>query len=209
MELYSYFRSSAAYRLRIALNLKGLDYQLIGVNLLKEEHKSDEYLAINPQGLVPSLKTDDGDFLTQSPAILEWLEERYPDTALLPNNAIEKAKVRSWCFQIGCDIHPICNLRVLKYVADDLNGGETGKLDWLDHWMSVGFETLESQLSKGPYCNGKKVSMADVYLVPQVFNALRFNIDMSAFTNIMTIYNNCNQLTAFAHASPDNQPDAV
>lgn len=209
MELYSYFRSSAAYRLRIALNLKGLDYQLVGVNLLKAEHKSDDYLALNPQGLVPSLKTDGGDLLTQSPAILEWLEESYPDTALLPSNALEKAKVRSWCFQIGCDIHPICNLRVLKYVADDLNAGETGKLDWLSHWMRVGFTALESQLGEGPYCNGQQVSMADVYLVPQVYNALRFNVDMSAFTKIMDIYQNCQQLTEFTDASPENQPDAT
>ncbi len=208
MELYSYFRSSAAYRLRIALNLKSLEYTQVAVNLLNRDHKSEEYLAINPQGLVPSIKTSDGDVLTQSPAILEWLEEQYPDTPLLPADAIEKAKVRSWCFQIACDIHPICNLRVLKYVSSDLNAGEEGKLDWLAHWMSEGFSALETQLHTGAYCNGNQISLADVYLIPQVFNALRFNVDMSRFPKIMSIYERCNLLPAFVDAQPDKQPDA-
>ena len=209
MELFSYFRSSAAYRLRIALNLKGLNYDLHAVNLLKKEHKSEEYLALNPQGLVPALRTDGGDFLTQSPAILEWLEETYPDTPLLPNDTNERAKVRSWCFQIGCDIHPICNLRVINYVANDLQAGDDGKIAWLHHWMSEGFQALEQQLGEGPYCNGTEVSLADVYLVPQVFNALRFKVDMSGFPKIMAAYEACNQLPAFVQAQPANQEDAV
>ena len=207
MKLYSYFRSSAAYRLRIALNLKGLDYEVVGVNLLEGEHKQAAYKAINPQGLVPSLATAEGDIITQSPAVLEWLEERYPTPALLPEDALQKATVRSWCFQIACDIHPICNLRVLKYVAGDLGAGEAGKTEWLHHWMSEGFAALESQLSAGPYCGGAQVSLADVYLIPQVFNALRFKLDMSAFPKIMAIYAACNQLPAFVSAKPENQPD--
>lgn len=209
MELYSYFRSSAAFRLRIALNLKALDYTQIGINLLNRDHKSDDYLAINPQGLVPSIKTDEGDVLTQSPAILEWLEEKHPQIPLLPSDAIEKAKVRSWCFQIACDIHPICNLRVINYVANDLGAGEDGKIAWLQQWMSEGFRALEVQLSQGPFCNGEAISLADVYLVPQVFNALRFKVDMSEFPKITTIYENCIQHPAFIKARPNNQPDAV
>ncbi len=209
MELYSYFRSSAAYRLRIALNLKSLDHTQVGINLLNRDHKSEQYLAINPQGLVPSLKTDAGDVLTQSPAILEWLEEQYPETPLLPSDSIERAKVRSWCFQIGCDIHPICNLRVLHYVANDLGAGDEGRTAWLHQWMSEGFKALEAQLTQGPYCNGDKISLADVYLVPQVFNALRFKVDMSPYPKINAIYKNCNENAAFIDAQPSNQPDAT
>lgn len=209
MELYSYFRSSAAFRLRIALNLKELDYTQIGINLLNRDHKSDDYLDINPQGLVPSLKTDEGDVLTQSPAILEWLEEEYPQMPLLPTDGIEKAKVRSWCFQIACDIHPICNLRVINYVANDLGAGDDGKLAWLQQWMSEGFRALEMQLSQGPFCHGEAISLADVYLVPQVFNALRFKVDMAEFPKIAAIYEHCIKHPAFIKANPSNQPDAV
>ncbi|WP_448213464.1 maleylacetoacetate isomerase [Colwellia sp. MEBiC06753] len=209
MELFSYFRSSAAYRLRIALNYKVVPYEQIPVNLLKGEHKSADYLAVNPQGLVPSLKIDGSHVLTQSPAILEWLEEAFPETSLLPTDAFERAKVRSWCNQIACDIHPICNLRVINYVANDLAAGDDGKMAWLHHWMTVGFSALEQQLSDGPYCNGQQVTMADVYLIPQVFNALRFKVDMTQFPKIMAIYQNCNQLDAFIDAAPDNQPDSI
>ncbi|MAZ86734.1 MAG: maleylacetoacetate isomerase [Cellvibrionaceae bacterium] len=208
MELFSYFRSSAAYRVRIALNLKGLDHQITGVNLLEKAHKSDDYLAINPQGLVPSLRTSEGNIVTQSPAILEWLEENYPEKPLLPEDSFERAKVRSWCYQIACDIHPICNLRVLKYVSSDLNGGEKGKLQWIQHWIREGFSALEQQLDTGRYCNGDTISLADVYLIPQVFNALRFNVDMTDFPRIRSIYEACNQLTAFIDAQPENQKDA-
>ncbi len=208
MELFSYFRSSAAYRVRIALNLKGLDHKITGVNLLEKAHKSTDYLAINPQGLVPSLKTTEGNIVTQSPAILEWLEENYSEVPLLPSNSLERAKIRSWCYQVACDIHPICNLRVMNYVSNDLNGGEEGKLQWIRHWISEGFSALEQQLTAAPYCNGDKVSLADVYLIPQVFNALRFNVDMTHFPRILSIYNACNQLPAFINAHPDKQKDA-
>ncbi|REL35864.1 maleylacetoacetate isomerase [Thalassotalea euphylliae] len=214
MELYSYFRSSAAYRLRIALNVKGISYQQVPVNLLKGEHKSADYLALNPQGLVPSLKTDNDEMLSQSPAILEWLEETFPGTPLLPISALERATVRSWCNQIACDIHPICNLRVLNYVADELGGGSEGKLAWLHHWITTGFSALEPQLvdnqnkHKGNFCFGEQLTLADIYLIPQVFNALRFDVDMTAFPRIMAIYQHCNTLPAFIDAQPANQPDA-
>lgn len=209
MELYGYFRSSAAYRLRIALNLKGIEVKQIPVNLLNGEQKSDAYKAINPQGLVPSLKTDEGDFLTQSPAILEWLEEQYPAQPLLPQEPLARAKVRSLCMQIACDIHPICNLRVLKYVANDLGAGDEGKLRWIHHWIGEGFSAFEQQLGAGPYCMGEQITLADVYLIPQVFNALRFKLPMHAYPKIMAVYHACNQLSAFQQAAPDQQPDAV
>lgn len=207
MEIFGYFRSSAVYRLRIALALKGLDYTLVPVNLLKGDQKSPDYLAINPQGLVPSFRTDDGELLTQSPAILEWLEENYPTPALLPQDSLARARVRSLCAQIGCDIHPICNLRVLKYVAGTLNGGEAGKIAWIHHWVGEGFRALEAQLSEASVCFGDSVTLADVYLVPQVYNALRFKLDMAPYPKIMAIYQACNLLPAFIKAAPENQPD--
>lgn len=209
MKLYGYFRSSAAYRLRIALNLKGLDAEQVPVNLLQGEQKGEAYKRINPQGLVPSLATDAGDILTQSPAILEWLEEAYPEVPLLPTGDLARARARSLCMQIACDIHPICNLRVLKYVANDLGTGDEGKTAWIHHWINEGFAALEAQLDNGPYCLGDKVTLADVYLIPQVFNALRFKLPMAGFPKIMAIYAACNQLPAFQLAAPDQQPDAV
>lgn len=211
MELYSYFRSSAAYRVRIALNLKGLVYEQVAINLLLNEQASDSYRAINSQGLVPSLRTDEGRVLTQSPAILEWLNEAYPQPPLLPDDILDKAKVRSWCFQVACDIHPICNLRVLNYVKDDLGAGEPGKEVWLRHWISEGFRALELQLQaeahRGRYCFGDQITLADVYLVPQVFNGLRYSVEMGFYPRVMTIYEACNQLDAFERAQPErNKP---
>ena len=210
MELYGYFRSSAAFRVRIALNLKQLDYEQVAINLLLDEQSSDSYRAINPQGLVPSIKIDDDTFLTQSPAILEWLDEAYPQVPLLPANSLDKAQVRSWCFQVACDIHPICNLRVLKYVAETLGAGESGKKERLHHWMGEGFRALELQLQAqtgGTYCFGEQVTLADVYLVPQVFNGLRFDVDMKTYPRIMSIYQACNELEAFKQAQPErNKP---
>ncbi len=215
MTLYSYFRSSAAFRVRIALNLKGLDYQQVAVNLLQRDHKHADYLALNPQGLVPSLVTEAQEVLTQTPAILEWLEDAYPQPALLPDDANARARVRSWCYQVACDIHPICNLRVLNYVAEDLGAGESGKISWLHHWMAEGFTALETQLAShddgmgSPYCWGEQVTLADVYLIPQVFNALRFKLDTQAYPRIMAIYEACNRLNEFDRARPEHQPDAI
>lgn len=209
MELFTYFRSSAAYRVRIALNLKGIEHQLTPVNLLKGEHKSEAYKQLQPQGLVPALKLDDGRVINQSTAILEYLETEYPQVPLLPSDSYDAAIVRSWVNLIGCDIHPIDNLRVLKYLVHELGVGEEDKVAWYQHWITEGFTALESQIKAAPYCFGSEVTLADLYLVPQVYNALRFNTDMSAFPKIMSVYEACNALAAFDNAKPENQPDST
>ncbi|HEA15867.1 hypothetical protein LCGC14_2071680 [marine sediment metagenome] len=209
MKLYSYFRSSAAYRVRIALNLKNIQHELVTVNLLKSEQQAPEYLAKNPQGLLPALETDNG-VLAQSMAILEYLEETYPDTPLLFGDAWQKAQIRNLCYAIACDIHPIDNLRVLKYLSSELGADDDAKNAWYRHWVEVGFEKLELLLdSSHQYCIGDKPSLADVCLVPQVFNAYRFNVDMTAYPKIAAIYERCNKLAAFIDAAPQNQPDAT
>ncbi len=208
MKLYTYFRSSAAYRVRIALNLKSIDHQLVPVNLLKSEQQSADYLQKNPQGLLPALETDDG-VLGQSLAILEYLEEQYPETPLLQGNAWQKAHIRNLSYAIACDIHPIDNLRVLKYLSSELNVDDEAKNKWYRHWVEVGFEKIERMLdSKNIFCAGDSPSLADVCLVPQVFNAIRFKVDMAAYPKIAAVYERCNELTAFIDAAPENQPDA-
>jgi maleylacetoacetate isomerase len=207
VELYSYFRSTAAYRVRIALNLKGIGYKLIPVNLLKEEQKSDWYLAVNPLGLVPVLRLDDGTVISQSTAILEWLEETSPDRALLPADPLQRSQVRAMANIIACDIHPLNNLRVLKYLVGALDVSEDENKEWYHHWIRLGFDALEQQTVTGAYTAGDRVSMADVYLVPQVFNALRFDMEMSPYPKIMSVYKRCNELDAFQKAHPDNQTD--
>lgn len=206
MELYSYFRSTAAYRVRIALNLKEIDYSLRPVNLLKEEQKSDWYLAVNPMGLVPALRLDDGTVLTQSTAMLEWLEETSTHMPLLPADPLQRSRVRAMANTIACDIHPLNNLRVLKRLVDVLGVSEDAKKEWYHHWIQLGFDALERQMVDGAYTAGG-LSMADVYLVPQVFNALRFDMEMSPYPKIMSVYNRCNELDAFIKAHPDNQED--
>lgn len=208
MELFSYFRSTAAYRVRIALNLKGVDYRLTPVNLVNGEQQGAGYLAINAQGLVPALRLDNGRVLTQSTAILEWLEESQSGTPLLPGNAEERARIRGWVNLIACDIHPLNNLRVLKYLKNTLEVSDEDKTSWYHHWIQLGFEVLEQQLAGTPYSAGSEVSLADVYLVPQVFNAHRFGLDMSPYPGIQAITDACNQLDAFDRARPENQPDA-
>jgi maleylacetoacetate isomerase len=208
MKLYSYFRSSAAYRVRIALGLKDMAFELAPVNLAKGEHRGEVYRTINPQGLVPSLETDDGRVITQSSAILEWLEDTYDDTPLYPADPYERAVVRGTVNTIACDIHPLNNLRVLKYLVAELGVGEEDRISWYWHWIRLGFASLEQQLQASPFCYGDNPTMADVYLVPQVFNALRFSQDMSAFPKINSIYAACNDLDAFISAAPENQPDA-
>ena len=205
MELFTYPKSSAAYRVRIALNLKDIAHTLTPVNRLENEQTSNAYKALNPQGLVPSLKLEDGQILTQSPAILEYLETISPQVPLLPKNPIDTAVVRSWCNIIGCDIHPIDNLRVLKYLTGPLKQSEESKLTWYHHWIKLGFDALEQKVKAAPYCFGKEVTHADLYLIPQVYNALRFDHDMSAYPKIMNIYAACNQLSAFVDAAPENQ----
>ncbi len=208
MELYSYFRSSAAYRLRIALNIKGIEHTLKPVNLLKGEHKNEAYRALQPQGLVPALQLDDGTTLGQTTAIVEYLEAEYPHTPLLPRDSVAAAVVRSWVNTIACDIHPLNNLRVLKYLVHELGVDEAQKSAWYHHWISEGFAALESQVRAAPYCFGAEVTLADIYLIPQIYNALRFNTDMTAFPKLMAIDEACNKLAAFAEARPENQPDA-
>ena len=212
MKLYDYCRSSAAYRLRIALNLKGINYEHYSVNLLEGKQSSDEYKQINPQGLVPSLE-DNGHTLNQSLAILEYLEEAYPDTvSLLPESLSERARVRSLALSIACDVHPLNNLRVLKYLVGQLDATEEQKLEWYAHWITEGFTALETELARseftGKFCHGDTPTFADLCLVPQVFNAKRFNVPMDAYPNINRIMENCEALEAFTKAHPANQPDS-
>ncbi|MBH0046633.1 maleylacetoacetate isomerase [Pseudoalteromonas sp. NZS11_1] len=208
MKLYSYFRSSAAYRVRIALNLKAIDHELAIVNLLKSEQLGEEYLATNPQGLLPALETDNG-VLAQSLAILEWLDETYPQAPLITGTAWQKAQIRNLSFAIACDIHPVNNLRVLKYLSNELGVDNEAKNKWYRHWIEISFEKIELMLNENDdYCFGNQPTLADICLVPQVFNAIRFNVDMSAYPKIAAIYEHCNKLAAFNDAAPQNQPDA-
>ncbi|OCQ22077.1 maleylacetoacetate isomerase [Pseudoalteromonas luteoviolacea] len=208
MKLYTYFRSSAAYRVRIALNLKGIEHELEAVNLLKSEQQQQPYTDKNPQGLLPAMETEQGT-LAQSLAILEWLEDTHPEIPLLPSDPWEKAQVRNFSYAIACDIHPIDNLRVLKYLANELNVTDEQKTTWYQHWIIEGFKKLEPTLGNGPFCFGEQPTLADLCLVPQVFNALRFKVDMAQFPKIAAVYEHCNTLDAFIKAAPENQPDAA
>ena len=213
MKLYTYFRSSAAYRVRIALNLKGLSYQAVPVHLLKNggEQHQEEYRRINPSGLLPAFQ-DDWITLTQSMAIIEYLEEAHPTVPLLPQDAPGRARVRELAQIIGCDIHPINNLRVLSYLVKQLGLSEQAKTEWYRHWVIEGFQSLEAHLARdpgaGPFCHGDRPTIADCYLVPQVFNAQRFDVDLKAFPNIARINALCTDLPAFKAAHPSRQPDA-
>jgi maleylpyruvate isomerase len=209
VKLYSYFRSSAAYRVRIALNLKNIAHTIVPVNLLKKEHKSADYLNKQPQGLVPCLETEDGQFIPQSGAMLAYLEAQYPQIMLTPNTSAELVKMRSFVDIIASDIHPVCNLRILNYLTDTLEVKAEEKLKWIRHWIDEGFAALEKMLTGSTYCFGEQVSLADIYLVPQVFNALRFEVDMTAYPKIMAVYQHCNNTDAFIQAKPENQIDAV
>ena len=210
MQLYTYWRSSAAYRVRIALNLKGLDYQSVPINLVESEHRKEDYLATNPQGLVPAL-THEQALLTQSMAIIEYLEETQPLPALLPGNALERARVRAFSQAIACDMHPLCNLRVLRYLKRNL-GKEQQDIDtWYLHWMEAGFQGLEklAHASAGRYFFGDSVSLADICLVPQIYNARRFKFDMSIYPTLFRIDEALCSLDAFQAARPENQADAA
>ncbi|GGX99056.1 maleylacetoacetate isomerase [Litchfieldella qijiaojingensis] len=210
--LYGYFRSSAAYRVRITLNLKGLAYDQAPVNLVKGEQRAEGYIARNPQGLVPMLTIDDGTQLTQSLAICEYLDERYPDPPLLPVEPADRARVRALAQLVACEIHPLNNLRVLKYLVHELKVDEGAKLAWYRHWIAEGFTALEAMLSReagsGDFCHGDTPSLADVCLVPQIYNAERFECDLSPYPRIRRITANCRALEAFQRAAPGEQPDA-
>ena len=210
MKLYSYFRSSAAFRVRIALNLKGLSYDTQVVHLLKQggEQHSAEYAAINPSELVPTL-LDQQYVLTQSLSILEYLEEAYPKTALLPQNLQQRAQIRAFAQYIACEIHPLNNLRVLQYLEQTLAESNSERTAWYQHWIKLGFHSLVQQLqhSNGKYCFGEQASFADCCLIPQVYNAKRFQIDLTEYPKIQSIYTHCMQLAAFQQAAPEQQAD--
>ena len=210
MKLFSYWRSTAAYRVRIALNLKEIDHEILPVNLLQHGHQSDTYLSRNPQGLVPTLSLD-AVSVTQSTAIIEYLEETYPEPSLLPADPIAKARVRAFCQTIACDIHPLNNMRVLHYLREELSCDEVAVKAWYENWVSSGFAALETQVKEtaGRYCFSDVVTMADAYLVPQMFNARRFACDLSPYPALVEITSRLEQLPAFVNAAPAQQPDAV
>ncbi|MGH8225996.1 MAG: maleylacetoacetate isomerase [Gammaproteobacteria bacterium] len=210
MELYGYWRSSAAYRIRIALNLKGLEAQLHFVNLREGEQKGEDYRRLNALGRVPTL-VDDGQVFTQSLAILEYLEERYPEPRLLPEDAGERARVRALAQVVACDIHPLNNLGVLNYMENDLGVDSAKKTAWYRHWVATGFEALEAMLADsrtGRFCHDNTPGLADLCLVPQVYNARRFECDLAPYPTIVRIDAACAELEAFTRAAPEAQPDA-
>jgi maleylpyruvate isomerase len=213
MKLYNYFRSSGSYRVRIALNLKGISYDYEAIHLRRNggEQFSARFRELNPHALVPVLEHEEN-VLTQSLAILEYLDEVFPTPALLPEGAVARAKVRSIAMSVACEIHPLNNLRVLGYLTKQLQVSEEAKVEWYRHWVNVGFEALEVELVKtrelGPYCYGRTPTIADCCLVPQLFNARRFGCDLSGFPTLTAIAATCNELSAFRDAAPDRQPDA-
>ncbi len=209
MLLYEYFRSSAAYRVRIALNLKGLAYEHRSIHLRKGEQRAPDYLGVNPQGLVPTLVVGNVR-LTQSLAIIEYLEERHPMPPLLPEGPEDKAWVRSIALAIACDIHPIDNTRVIQYLEQRLQVDDAGRNQWYGHWIRLGFDAIEAQLGSRPagrFSLGDTPTLADVCLVPQVANAGRVKLDMSAWPRIRAINDACLALPAFDRARPENHPD--
>lgn len=210
-KLYGYFRSSSSYRCRIAFNLKGMRYDFHPVHLKNGEQKSDAFAALNPQRLLPVLVTKGGAEITQSIAILEWLEERRPNPPLLPKNSNLRAQERAFCQVIACEIHPLQNLRILDYLKAEL-GADQAQIDaWLHRWIYEGLEACEGLLAKRTetfdFCFGRTPGMADICLVPQVFSAQRFGVDISGLTRINAIYDRCAALPAFADAHPTKQPD--
>lgn len=211
MKLYTYFRSSAAYRVRIALNLKGLAYEAVPVDLRPGAHRQPDYLARNPQGLIPALE-DGGEVQSQSLAIIEYLEESHPEPPLLPRSALDRARVRSFALAIACDIHPLNNLRVLNYLRSPLGQEEAAVDTWYRHWIAEGFHALEAQAQRqrgdGRHLFGSEVTLADVCLVPQMFNARRFKCNLEPFPTLRSVCAHLEALPAFADAAPDAQPDA-
>ena len=213
MQLYSYFRSSAAYRVRIALNLKGLSYEYLPVHMLKDggQQLTPEYRKVNPTALVPTLVDGDA-VIGQSLAIIEYLDETHPEPPLLPADALGRARVRDLALGIACDTHPLNNLRVLKYLKHTLGVDEDAKNAWYRHWVQQGLGALEAQLAAssaaGRFCHGDTPTIADLCLVPQVFNAQRFGCDLSAMPNVLRIDAACRELPAFDAAAPGKQPDA-
>jgi len=207
VKLYTYFRSSASFRVRIALNLKGLAYQPVFVHLAKGEHRQPQYTAVNAQALVPTLELDDGTRLTQSLAIMEWLDEKHPSPALLPRDPLQRARVRALSDLIACEIHPLNNLRVLQHLKR--LGQSQEQIDtWYRHWIADGLQKVEAEMSGSRYCHGDAATMADCCLVPQIFNAKRYNSDLAPYPKTMRVFENCMKVEAFDRAQPSKQPDA-
>jgi len=210
VKLYSYFRSSAAYRVRIALNLKGLAYETVPVHLVKEggHNRRPEFRAINPQMRVPALVAPTGDVLIQSLAIIEYLDETHPEPPLLPKDPIARAQARAIAEIVGCDIHPLNNIGSLRYLKRELHQEQAAIDAWYHHWVLTGFEAIEALVRPGPYACGGAVTVADLCLVPQVYNARRLNVPLDKFPKIVAIDAACLALPAFDRARPENQPDA-
>jgi maleylacetoacetate isomerase len=210
MKLHNYFRSSASFRVRIALELKGLGYEYLPVHLVKGEHKQEKYAAVSASGLVPTLETDEGQVLSQSMAIIEYLDETHPQPPLLPKDAVGRARVRALAQLISCEIHPLNNLRVLKYLVRELKVEEEAKNTWYRHWVRSGLEIYEQELARLPaatYSYGDTPTLADCCLVPQIFNGQRFNVDFSGLPRTMGAFEACMKLPAFQKAQPSSCPD--
>jgi maleylacetoacetate isomerase len=210
MKLYTQFRSSASFRVRIALNLKGLAYEPAPLALARGEHHEAAYQSVNPQELVPAL-VDHGQVLTQSLAIIEYLEEKHPTPPLLPRDSLGRARVRSLALLVACEIHPLNNLRVLNYLRGSLAQSEEGVASWYRHWIAEGLGKLEKELARpgtGQFAHGDAPTMADCCLVPQIFNARRYQCDTAPYPTVMRVFDRCMQLEAFQRAQPARQPDA-
>ena len=209
MKLYTYFRSSAAFRVRIALNVKDLRYESLFVHLAKGEHRRPEYAKVNPQGLLPTPELDDGIRLNQSLAIIEYLEDKYPRPPLLPSDAVGKARVRGLAALVACEIHPLNNLRVLQHLKRSLGQSEEQVNAWYRHWIADGLAKLEAQLDpKAKFAYGDAPTMADCCLVPQIFNAKRYDCNLAPYPTTMRVFEQCMRLEAFDRAQPAKQPDA-
>jgi len=211
MKLYGYWRSSAAYRVRIALNLKGLECESIPVHLVKNggEQHQDDYAQINPSHLVPTL-IDDELTIGQSLAIIDYLDLKYPENSVYPKNLAMRAQAQMLALDVACDIHPLNNLRVQQYIARELDASDQEKHEWMDYWTHIGFKGIETKLKNcaGKYCVGNEVTIADICLIPQVYNAKRFSIDLSPYPEICKVVSACEKLPAFIKAAPENQLDA-
>ncbi len=211
IRLYNYWRSGTSHRVRIALALKGIDYDYVPVNLLAGEHRGEAFKAMNPQGLAPAVEAD-GHILTQSPAILEWIEESWPTPPLLPRDRFDRARVRAMAALVACDIHPLNNLRVLNTLKAEFDADGAAILAWIARWITEGFMALEIMLgrdkSRGDFCFGGAPTLADCCLIPQVYAARRFDVDLTPFAAITAIDAACAKLPAFIAAAPQNQPDA-